>query len=210
MDQDAYWDAVRTTRHKVADLLASLRPEEWERPSLCEGWRVRDVAGHLSLIPTVSTVQLLAAAPRARFDLNRVNTMLARRSATSSPQDLVATIRAHADRRTTARVLDQRNALFDATVHSQDIALPLGREFTVPPEVARAGLDRVWEMGWPFRARRRLGHLSLRATDADWATGSGPEVTGPALALLLLSTGRTEAASPALRGPGVEALRAAA
>lgn len=210
MDQDAYWDAVRTTRHKVADLLASLPPEEWERPSLCEGWRVRDVAGHLSLIPTVSTVQLLAAAPRARFDLNRVNTMLARRSATSSPQDLVATIRAHADRRTTARVLDQRNALFDATVHSQDIALPLGREFTVPPEVARAGLDRVWEMGWPFRARRRLGHLSLRATDADWATGSGPEVTGPALALLLLSTGRTEAASPALRGPGVEALRAAA
>ena len=206
MDQDAYWDAVRATRLRVADLLASLSPEEWDRPSLCEGWRVRDVAGHLALIPTVSTVDLLAAAPRSRFDLNRVNTLLARRSGARAPEAIVATIRAHAGRRTTARVLDPRNALFDVVVHSQDIAQPLGRECTVPPENARAGLDRVWGMGWPFRARRRLGHLTLQAKDTDWSAGEGPVVSGPAVALLLLSTGRTEAAAPALRGPGLEAL----
>jgi hypothetical protein len=27
--------------------LHTLAPEDWERPSLCEGWRVRDVVGHI-------------------------------------------------------------------------------------------------------------------------------------------------------------------
>jgi hypothetical protein len=61
-------------------------------------------------------------------------------------------------------------------------------------------------MGWPFNARKRLDQLNLRATDTDWAVGIGPEVSGPALALLLLLTGRTGAATEQLRGSGVKAL----
>src|SRR4051794_26661265 len=34
-------------RTELADLLATLRPEQWEAPSLCEGWRVRDVVAHV-------------------------------------------------------------------------------------------------------------------------------------------------------------------
>ncbi len=108
--------------------------------------------------------------------------------------------------RQTARVLDTRNALFDLIVHSQDIALPLGRAFDVPPEYSRVALDRVWQMGWPFRARRRLGHLSLSATDTTWSVGTGPQVSGTALALLLLLTGRNAVAAPHLHGPGTDAL----
>jgi uncharacterized protein (TIGR03083 family) len=106
-------------------------------------------------------------------------------------------------------VLSTRNALFDVIVHSQDIAIPLGRELAVAVEPTRWGLERVWAMGWPFRARRRLRGLTLKATDTDWQVGTGPEVVGPALALLLLLTGRTTTAVGSLHGSGVARIPAA-
>jgi uncharacterized protein (TIGR03083 family) len=197
---DEYWSAVRSMRLAVADLLQSLHPGEWDSPSLCSGWRVRDVAGHLSTVPTITTWDLVAAAPRGGFDPNRINTVLAVRHGSRPPPEIVEQLRAHAGDQRTARVLDARNALFDVIVHSQDIALPLGRELDVPPDYTRRGLQRVWEMGWPFNARKRLAGLGLRATDTDWAAGDGPEVSGPALALLLLLTGRTDPARASLSG----------
>ena len=204
---EAYWSAVRTMRLGIADLLDSLGPGEWDAPSLCQGWRVRDVAGHLSIIPTITTWELLAAAPRARLNLHRVNTAVAVRYGSGRPEAIVAAIRAHADSRRNARVLNARDTLFDLAVHSQDMAIPLGRDFPVPAEVSRQGLARVWAMGWPFNARRRLAGLTLRATDAEWTVGTGPEVSGPALSLLLLLTGRTTTVVDALDGRGVARLR---
>ncbi|MFF5185835.1 maleylpyruvate isomerase family mycothiol-dependent enzyme [Streptomyces sp. NPDC000345] len=207
MDDPApYWTAVRAARLRVADLLEELTPSEWEQESLCRGWRVRDVAGHLALIPTVTTWDMVAVAPRARFSPDRVNTLLARRQGARDPADLVAAIRGHADSRRTAKVLDTRDALFDTIVHGQDIALPLARRLAVPADHSREALRRVWAMGWPFHARRRLAGFTLRATDTDWAAGAGPEIAGPALALLLLATGRP-AGLDTLRGDGVGRLR---
>lgn len=146
---------------------------------------------------------MLRVAPRSRMNPHRINTTLAIRYGSAPPHEIVARIREHSRERRTAKGLDTANALFDLAVHSQDMALPLGRTFTVPVASAVAGLDRVWEMGWPFRARHRLGGLTLSATDGTWSVGTGPEVRGPAMALLLLMTGRTQAAAPSLEGPGV-------
>ena len=54
--------------------------------------------------------------------------------------------------------------------------------------------------------KRRVAGLTLRATDTDWSHGSGPLVEGPAVSLMLATTGR-RAALEDLRGPGVETLR---
>lgn len=207
MDEDAYWSAVTDLRLRVADLLESLRPDEWDAGSLCADWRIRDVAGHVSSFPTVTMWELVKAGPRSRLDMDRMNTFVAKRYGDRTPEQSVDRIREHADSRRVAKVLDTRNALFDIIVHSQDIAVPLARAFVVPPELAGAGLERVWEMGMPFHARKKLGGVSLRATDADVVVGDGPEVRGPALALLLLATGRREVAAPSLSGPGASALR---
>ena len=207
MDED-YWSAVRTMRLDIADLLESLTAGEWDEPSLCRGWRVRDVAGHLAVVPVITTWQMMVVAPRARFDPNRINTLVATREGSRRPKEILAMLRERAGERGTARLLDTRNALFDVIVHSQDIALPLGRDFPVPVTLAHSGLQRVWEMGWPFHARKRLDRLTLRATDTDWRVGDGPEVSGPAVALLLLLTGRKEAAAGNLRGPGLTSLEA--
>jgi uncharacterized protein (TIGR03083 family) len=205
-DSDSYWSAVRTTRLRIADLLEQLTPDEWEQQSLCQDWRVRDVAGHIALVPTLTTWDMVAVAPRALFSPYRINTVLARRNGARDPADLIAAIRGDAGTRRTAKVLDTRDALFDVIVHSQDIAVPLDRQFSVPAEHSREGLRRVWAMGWPFHAERRLAGFALRATDTDWSAGEGPEIAGPALALLLLSTGRT-ACLDALQGDGADRLR---
>ncbi len=203
MEDDEYWELVTGLRQRIADQLETLSAADWDAPSLCEGWRVRDVAGHLSIIPTVTTRELVAAMPRAGFNLHRVNTLIARRYGSVEPAVIVARIRDHAHDRTTAKALDTADSLFDLVVHGQDMFLPLGQRFEVEADAAVAGLERVWSMGWPFRAGRRWGHVTLTATDGEWSAGHGPEIRGPAVALLLLLTGRVEAATPRLEGPGL-------
>ena len=47
--------------------------------------------------------------------------------------------------------------------------------------------------------------LTLKATDTEWSYGTGPEVSGPMLALLMAMTGRK--VTDQLTGEGVETLR---
>jgi uncharacterized protein (TIGR03083 family) len=204
---EEYWAAVRAVRLQIADFLDTLSAEEWEAQSLCTEWRVRDVAGPIALVPTITTWQLLGVAPRAGFNIHRMNTLTAQRAGSAPTQAIVAKLRQHAADRTTARVLNLADSLFDAVVHSQDIARPLGRELAIPVESTRAGLDRVWAMGWPFNAPKKLAGLRLTATDTDWTVGTGPEITGSAIALLLLLTGRSAATIDELDGIGVSRLR---
>ena len=131
---------------------------------------------------------------------------MARDYAARQPACLVADLRETADSRRKPAITTLDNLLFDVPVHVQDVAVPLGVEHAVPHDVARAGVERVWRMGWPFWAKRKLRGLRLRATDTAWSVGDGPDVLGPAQALLLLLTGRTAAALPSLEGPGVERL----
>ena len=58
-----YWSAVRSLRLGIADVLESLDVQEWDAPSLCRGWRVRDVAGHVAVVTTITTWRMLAVAP---------------------------------------------------------------------------------------------------------------------------------------------------
>src|SRR5918998_4702469 len=44
LDADALFDEEA---RRIDEYLSALPDEEWERPSRCEGWSVRDVAAHL-------------------------------------------------------------------------------------------------------------------------------------------------------------------
>ena len=144
---------------------------------------------------------MLADGIRARGSFHRLNHDVAVRHAARPTRDIVAELRMHADSRRIPVVANYRNVLFDVLVHTQDIAIPLGRDHPMPSEAARAGADRVWTMGWPFWARHRLRGVRLLATDTDWSAGAGVELQGPIRMLLLLLTGRTTTALPHLSGP---------
>lgn len=208
MDADTIWASVAAERRYLADLLEGRADEEWERPSLCTEWRVRDVVAHVAMTPQPpGPRQLLVGAVRHRFDFDGLNRDMAQAwAAARTGAQLVDELRRYADLRRKPFVTTLENLLFDTVVHVQDVAIPFGIEHTVPAPVSTAALDRVWAMGWPFHARRRLAGLRLVATDTGWTAGEGPaEVRRPALALLLTMTGRP-AAHAGLDGPGAAEL----
>jgi uncharacterized protein (TIGR03083 family) len=204
MDREQSWQVIIEQRLSLALLLEDLSAGEWEQPSLCAGWRVRDVAAHVAMAPQVpGWGSMLADGIRARGSFHRLNHDVAVRHAARPTPDIVAELRTHADSRRLLVVTNYRNILFDVLVHTQDIAIPLGRDVPMPLEAARAGAIRVWTMGWPFWARHRLKGVRLLATDSDWFAGAGLEVRGSIGMLLLLLTGRTATAVPHLSGPGL-------
>ena len=207
MDKDEKWSVIAEQRRVLTDLLDTLTEAQWEHPSLCAEWRVGEVAAHLALTPqSPGLARILALGVRARGNFDAVNRDLAVRHAARRGPAVAAELRDLADSRSKPAITTLDNLLFDTLVHVQDVAVPLGLSVEMPLPAAQAGLDRVWRMGWPFWAKRRLRGLRLRATDVDWSAGTGVEVDGPASALLLLLTGRTAAALPALDGPGTARL----
>lgn len=207
MERDEKWAVIADQRRVLADLLDGLAAEEWERSSLCAGWRVKDVAAHVALTPqSPGLLRILGLGLRARGDFDALNRDLAIAHADRPCADLVAELRGLAGSRRKPAITTLDNLLFDTVVHVQDVAVPLGRAVAMPPAAAREGAERVWRMGWPFWARRRLRGLRLSATDVDWTAGEGAEVRGPVSALLLLLTGRTGTALPHLDGAGARRL----
>jgi uncharacterized protein (TIGR03083 family) len=207
VERDEMWAVIASQRRLLADLLDGLEEADWQQPSLCSAWRVRDVAAHVALTPqSPGLLRILGRAVLARGDFDALNRDLAVEHANRQGADLVDELRRLADDRHTPAITTLDNLLFDTLVHVQDIAVPLGRTVEMPLEAARTGAERVWRMGWPFWARRRLRGLRLHATDVAWQAGSGEEVRGPVRSLLLLLTGRTGAAVPDLDGLGTARL----
>lgn len=211
MDENAAWRVIHRERGALADLLETLAPEEWDRPSLCAGWSVRDVATHLSTGPDYDLRSTVAAAVRARGSYNRMVHDEAQRRSRRPTAEIVADFRRLDGSRRVPSIVTYREALLDILVHTQDIVIPLGRTHDMPIEAARDSAARAWRVGFPFYgfpffARRKLSGYRLEATDIDWTVGQGDLVRGPVSALLLLVTGRPAALSR-LGGDGAARLR---
>ncbi len=207
MDVETMWLQIGSERRSLADLLEPLTGQQWAQPSLCTGWSVREVAAHIAMVPHAPGVlPMIAGAVRAGGNFNRLNRDLAVRYARRPSLDIVEILRRTADSRRLPAVTSVANLSFDILVHGQDIAIPLGLDRPMPTDAATAGAERVWTMGWPFWARRRLHGYRLVGTDAEWIRGDGPEIRGPIGMLLLLLTGRMIVLS-GLTGPGTDLLR---
>ena len=208
MDRDQVWQTIDRERLSLADLFDDLSPQEWETPSLCAGWRVRDVAAHLTL-SQMGLIPAVVAAARARGNFNRMVHDTAVRQAQLPTRDYAPRLRAMPGSRKKAPGVSHLEPLIDVLVHGQDIAIPLGRTRPVPAVAAMAATDRVWPDLFPWRPARKLSGFRFAATDCSWTAGEGALVEGPIAALLLLLTGRT-AALPQLSGPGAAVLDARA
>ena len=204
-DTDRVWAAIDEQRSSLADLLDGLTPEQWDTPSLCDGWRVRDVAAHLTLAHA-SAARAVADLVRARGSMHRTIRESAVRQAALPTDELTGRLRAMVGSRRRVPGLTPLEPLLDVLVHGQDIAVPLGLDRPMPAEASRPALERAVAMSWYWPPQRALRGLRLRATDSDFTHGRGAEVSGRTGDLLLLVTGRTSAALPRLAGDGLAAL----
>jgi hypothetical protein len=75
-------------------------------------------------------------------------------------------------------------------LHGQDIAVPLGIDRPMPTDAAVAAARRVWSMGFPFHAHRRMLGVELVATDAEFRVGQGRVVEAPIRDILMALAGR--------------------
>jgi uncharacterized protein (TIGR03083 family) len=197
-------DLATAERRDLADYLGTLTDEQWEQPSLCPGWAVRDVVGHLPSYDELGWPAVLALFARSRFSLARCNQVGVERSRRLSTEQLVARLRAHAVPRGITAMFGGGIALTDGVIHHQDIRRALGHPRTVPEQRLVAALNfapRARALPAPAIVR----DLRLVATDVDWAYGSGPEVEGPGESLLIALAGRRQGLAD-LTGPGLATL----
>ena len=199
------WPLVHAERAALIDDLADLTDDLWAYPSLCEGWTVHDVVAHLVDNARTTRLGIVRAMVRARFDFDRQNAQGVERERGPHPRETLARLRLVATHTSTPPApLESR--LVEEVVHGEDIRRPLGIHRAYPSEAV--GRSLRYQARTPASlggAKQRVSQVRLRTTDEDVSIGDGPEVSGPALSLLMVISGRTAALGD-LDGPGVTAL----
>ena len=202
---------IADERRGAADLIDALTPEQLRSPSVCDGWTVQDVAGHL-LMPLVTPLpRVVLSLVRHRFDVDRANDALSRAVARRPVAALAAGLRQRASSAFRPPGLGFEAPLNDLLVHQQDIRRPLGLHAELVPARVRVCLDFHAAR---IRAGSALDGIRLKATDLDWVHApDGPlddgelVLCGPAEALLLVLNRRYVALGE-LDGSGLAPVRA--
>ncbi|WP_214407371.1 maleylpyruvate isomerase family mycothiol-dependent enzyme [Pseudonocardia lacus] len=191
MSDDDVRAAVIAERREQADLLAGLTPEQWEAPSLCEGWRVREVIAHTTSAYRLSFGRFLLDVLAARGNVNRAADRRARADAAAmTPQELVACLRDNAEHSWTPPGGGPVGALSHDVIHGLDVTIALGLDRTPPTGRLAMVMSGMKPKNVAFFGTDLSG-VRLLATDLDWAFGEGEPVHGAAADLLMVVCGRT-------------------
>ena len=196
--------AAEQERRDLADFLSTLSPEQWDAPTLCSEWRVRDVVAHIVSYEQANHATLGKRVVQGRGRLSRINRVGVAELRDRPPAELVRLLREHLTPRGLTTAFGGRVALVDGLIHHQDIRRPLGLPRDVPPERLRLALPFA-RLAPPIRGLWHVRGVRVVATDVDWAAGRGPEVRGSGEAILMAIAGRRGVAQE-LTGPGAARL----
>lgn len=198
------WGHIHAERGAMADTLAGLSSDQWAAPSWCGHWTIRMTAAHILVAAEQTPGRFYTQLLRAGLRFDRYTEETARALAALEPDEMVARLRARTT--TTNRPPAPAVAMLGEVVtHGGDIRMPLGLPHRPDEAALIAVADNYKKTNLLIGAKRRIAGLRLSATDAAWSTGSGPEVRGPLLSLIMAMSGRRQACSQ-LEGDGVAAL----
>jgi uncharacterized protein (TIGR03083 family) len=185
----------------LADLLEEAGPRVWDEPSLCEGWRTREVVAHVTMPVRYSGPAFMAELEAASGDFTRLSNTVAARDGALPTDRLLAGLRSDALHNWQPPGGGQDGALTHCIVHCLDVieAVPLSRR--VPDGRIARVLSLVADTSAPNLFGTDLSGVTLRADDLEWSAGEGALVEGPAQALALVACGRLLPAGR-LRGEG--------
>jgi len=201
-------DDIAQERRTLVERLRVLPRDQWQTPSLCTGWTVHHVLAHLATPFLVSRPTMGLRFLRHR-GIGPGMDATARSLARRSPQELLDVLEQNAASSFAPPGVGLVAPLTDLVVHGVDIRWPLGdsHEDWADPQRLRPSLDfllgRRATLG--FLPASRPAGLRLVASDQDWAQGTGQEVRGTSLALVLGLLGRRPALDD-LSGDGVAVL----
>jgi uncharacterized protein (TIGR03083 family) len=192
-------DADTGTAHDIAaeyealaDLLEAADPALWDAPSLCEGWRTREVVAHMTMPARYDGPAFMAELEASGGDFTRLSDTVAARDGALPVATLLADLRSPVLHAWQPPGGGEEGALIHCVIHSLDIveAVPLDRRVPAARLRAVLGLVAAAGTGTSNLFGVDLNDVELRADDLEWSAGSGDLVTGPAQALALLACGR--------------------
>jgi len=199
------WPTIHGERKALAADLDGITDHEWDTPSLCDGWTVRDVLAHMTAATKLNAPKFLGRLIGSGFSFERVQSKGIAAQRGDSPADTLARFKAQID--STGRPPGPVETMLGETiVHSEDIRRPLGVRHSYPTDAVVRMADFFKRSNLIIGTKKRITGLTLQATDVDWRSGDGLTVEGPILDLLLAMTGR-KTALDALTGDGVQSLR---
>jgi uncharacterized protein (TIGR03083 family) len=204
MKTEQTWELIHAERAAMAATLSTLSEEQWSSPSWCEGWSVQQTAGHILAAAEQTPLNFYKELAQAGFRFDAFTDRGARRLGALAPDEIVSRLEA---RTTTTNhpPAPSMAMLGEIVVHGEDIRRPLGIDQPVRAASLLAVAESFKRSNLLIGSKRRIEGLRLVASDLDWSTGDGPEVTGPMASLVMVMTGRAQAAG-ALEGEGLGTL----
>jgi uncharacterized protein (TIGR03083 family) len=199
------WTEVHQERQALLEFLETLTPEQWDAPSLCADWRIRDVVGHMVSETHMTIAQVAWGFLTSRFRINRYIAKDARKRSEAPVATLLADFRGVVLDRSHLPGLSSLSMLEDIVIHQMDIRRPLDQHRDVPNERMIFVAGDLWTNRF-FPGMKLFQGLRAVATDAKWSAGEGLDVTGPIEALVLTLSGRFTAVNK-LQGDGSATLR---
>ena len=110
----------------------------WDQPTLCAGWRVREVVAHITMPFRYRGPRFMLELARSRGRFSHMADRLARGDAAAmSPAELAAAVRSNVSHPWRPPGGGFEGALAHDLIHSLDITVALGLEFPVPEERLR-------------------------------------------------------------------------
>jgi len=198
------WPTIHAERKALAADLESLTDKQWATPSLCTGWSVRQVLAHMTATAETTPLNFLPKLAATGFKFNKLSEKDIARRTKGSPADTLARFK--------SRITSSKHPpgpadswLGETIVHSEDIRRPLKIKHSYPEDALKRVADFYRKSNLIVGGKSRVAGLALRASDADWSAGSGAEVSGPLLSIILATVGRT-AGLKELTGDGVATL----
>lgn len=190
MDQSTVRTQIAAERRELAAMLTELPEETWDEPTLCAGWRVREVVAHMTT-PFVTTMpSFVLEMVKARGSFDRVADRFARRHAARPAAHAARLLADNANHPWKPPGGGYAGALAHDVIHGLDITTALGLDRRVPLDRLRT----VLEGSTSRRSVRYFGvdldGIELRADDLNWSYGAGTPVTGAGQDLLLVLSGR--------------------
>jgi uncharacterized protein (TIGR03083 family) len=191
---------ARHERTSLVELLQNLTRDEWDRPSLCASWSVREVAIHVVSYDDLGWPGLPMAFIRGGLRVDSVNAHTLALHADLSNEEVIELVRRCEKPRGLTSALNGAIALTDGLIHQQDIRRALDRPREIPAERLLPALDFALKAP-TLPAKQNARSLRQVATDCDWPGGTGDEVAGLAESLVMAIAGRPVTLDE-MSGPG--------
>jgi uncharacterized protein (TIGR03083 family) len=187
----------------LADDLIALDPQQWRSATLSTDWDVEEVVAHLGAAATLTRWGWFRSMAAARFNGDVHNRRRLEEFRRATPAETLERFRRV--EAITAPARSSPAGLGEVIVHAEDIRKPLGLRHTPDAAGLLAVAGFFATKNFAVNSRTMVRDLALRATDADFQQGTGPEVRGPLLSLVMVMAGR-RAFLDDLRGDGVPEL----